>query len=264
LGPRLAKPLFHLVRPVAFGHHCRPLNRVRREFGLPSLGFDLRRIYTHADFTLYADAPELFPLRGLPPNHRYLGPVLWSPSLSLPEWWPELPARRPVVYLTLGSSGRQDLLPVVVSALADLPVVVIVATAGQTAPQPLPPNVFAEAYLPGEAAARRASLVICNGGSPTTQQALAAGTPVLGLAGNMDQHLNMRAICKAGAGLLVRSDAATLPAIRDAAERLLAGPAYREAAAAIASAFGGYNARGRFRSFVDDQFNRVSTGAAAS
>jgi UDP:flavonoid glycosyltransferase YjiC (YdhE family) len=51
----LADRLFKLVRPLAFALHCRPLNRVRRAYRMPSLGYDLRRIYTDADHVLYAD-----------------------------------------------------------------------------------------------------------------------------------------------------------------------------------------------------------------
>ncbi len=36
----LAGWLFRVARPLAFSLHCRPLNRVRKENGLPSLGSD--------------------------------------------------------------------------------------------------------------------------------------------------------------------------------------------------------------------------------
>ncbi len=61
-------------------------------------------------------------------------------------------------------------------------------------------------YLPGEAAAARSAVVVCNGGSLTTQQALVAGVPVIGVAGNLDQHLNMEAVERAGAGVLLRTE----------------------------------------------------------
>ncbi len=39
--------------------HTFPLNRMRRRFGLKSLGLDLRQTYTHADHTVYANIPGL-------------------------------------------------------------------------------------------------------------------------------------------------------------------------------------------------------------
>ena len=76
-------------------------------------------------------------------------------------------------------------------------------------------------FLPGEAACAQARLVICNGGSPTTNQALVQGTPVLGVAVNMDQFLNMQAIEAFGAGLMVRGDRVSPALIARAVTRLL-------------------------------------------
>jgi len=98
----LADRLFNLVRPLAFALHSRPLNRVRRDHHLPSLGRDLRRIYTDADYVLYSDIPEMFPAHELPLSHSYLGPVTWSPPTELPSWWDSLPVARDIVYVTLG------------------------------------------------------------------------------------------------------------------------------------------------------------------
>jgi UDP:flavonoid glycosyltransferase YjiC (YdhE family) len=165
LGVRAAEIVFPLARPVAFALHTRPLNRVRREHGLPSLGADLRRTYTDADRVLFADAPELAPPHTSLPGHEFLGPVLWEPAATAPA----LPDGHPLIYVTLGSSGRGRLLAAVVGAFADLPVTVLAASAGADLPDPLPRNVIAADYLPGIAVARRAALVVCNGGSPTVQ-----------------------------------------------------------------------------------------------
>ena len=106
--------------------------------------------------------------------------------------------------------------------------------------------------MPGERAAARASLVICNGGSPTTHQALAAGTPVLGLASNMDQHLNMEGVQRLGAGILLRSDCATPAAARAAVTRILDDPRYSEAAAEVARIFSTYDAPSRFKEILTE------------
>ncbi|HZT81837.1 MAG TPA: glycosyltransferase [Gemmataceae bacterium] len=249
-GVPLARVLFRLVRPFAFAHHARPLNRVRREHGQPSLGWDLRRIYTEADHVLYADVPELAPTFDLPANHHYLGPVLWSPAVEPPEWWDRLPADRPAVYVTLGSSGQSDLLGVALEALAELPVTVLAATAGRVDVGRIPANAYVADYLPGGAAAARASLVVCNGGSPTAQQALAAGRPVLGVASNMDQHLNMEAICRAGAGELLRAGTLTPAGLREAVSRMLGEGRYAASAAKLAATLANYPALERFSAIL--------------
>ena len=126
----IVQPIFDAVKMRAFSLHCRPLNRLRREHGYPPFGNDIRLAYTDADYALYADAPAMFPIERLPPHHRFLGPILWSPPVPNPNWWNDLPTDKPIVYLTLGSSGSPKVMRMVIDALADQPVTVIASTAG--------------------------------------------------------------------------------------------------------------------------------------
>jgi UDP:flavonoid glycosyltransferase YjiC (YdhE family) len=155
---------------------------------------------------VYSDLPELFPTDRLPATHRFIGAALWEPPLAQPEWWNAVRSDRPKIYVTLGSSGDTTLLPCVVEALSSLPASLMVATAGSALAGSLPDNVHVAAYLPGMQAAQRARLVICNGGSLTAYQALAGGAAILGIAGNLDQFLNMQEIERAGIGRVLRAD----------------------------------------------------------
>lgn len=249
VGVAAARTIFPVVRPLAFALHTIPLNRVRREHGLPSIGTDLRRAYTDADQVLFADAPELAPPHVVKPGHRFLGPVLWSPTTE-PDWWDDVPNDWPLVYVTLGSSGRGRLLHKALSALADLPVTVVAASAGVDVPTLA--NAFVTDYLSGQTAARRAALVVCNGGSPTVQQALASGRPVLGLAANMDQHLSMRSVEAAGVGILLRSERATPERIARAVRRLLEDPGFRSRAESLAARFAAYDAPATFCRAIEE------------
>lgn len=250
LGVPLAQKLFDRVRPLAFALHARPLNQVRRYFGLSSLGSDLRNIYTWGDYTLYADSPAVVPVRNLPANHHYLGPILWSAHTALPGWWDRLPKDKPLIFVTLGSSGQADLLPVVLAALSVLPVTVIVATAGRVTLNAIPGNVFATDYLPMEIAVRRSQLLICNGGNLTTYLALANGIPVLGLCSNMDQLLNMGAVERLGAGILLRAAQVTVDKVLAAVNAALQNSLYAETAGQIGRELPQYNAEQRFQAIV--------------
>jgi UDP:flavonoid glycosyltransferase YjiC (YdhE family) len=231
----VAQAIFQVARPLAFKAHCRPLNRVRRRHGLAPLGGDLRRIYTDADYVLYADPPELYPEVTLPSHHRFVGPLIWSAPAPLPEWWESLSARQPIVYVTLGSSGRGDLLPRILQSLARLPMTIIASTAGKPLAAAPPPDVYVADYLPGEVAVRRASLVICNGGSPSTQQALRAAVPVIGIADNLDQFLNMLVLSRAGVGECLRADRLQGDALARLAADMLDSPGHSGAAERLAA-----------------------------
>jgi UDP:flavonoid glycosyltransferase YjiC (YdhE family) len=236
-GVRFVRFMFRFERPLLFALQCLPLNWLRLRRGLPLLGWDLCRIFTDGDYTLYADVPELMPTYDRPANHQYLGPVLWSPAVGLPDWWDSLPTDRPIVYATLGTSGGRNLLQVVLNALADLPVTVIAATADRSDLTNIPANAFVADYLPGEAAAARSSVVVCNGGGLSTQQAFVAGVPVVGVAANLDQHLNMEAIERAGAGILLRTEWLNEKRVAAAVHDALSRPEYRQAAQVLADAY---------------------------
>jgi UDP:flavonoid glycosyltransferase YjiC (YdhE family) len=182
--------------------------------------------------------------------------VLWSPAVVEPDWWARLGDEQPVVYVTLGSSGHGRLLDAALRGLADLPVTVIAAAAGNRGPERAPANAFVADYLSGEAACRRAALVVSNGGSLTVQQALVAGRPLLGLAANLDQHLSMTPVEAAGAGLLVRSEEATPSAIRQAARRLLDEPSFRASAESLAPRIGAHDAPAAFARAVEEMAAR--------
>lgn len=249
VGEKLAAKFFPRVMPKVFAAFAKPINTVRQRHGLPPIG-SLREVLTHGDRTLFPDTPLLVPTAGSPPTHVYLGPVLWSPEVPLPTWWNEVPDTKPIVYVTLGSSGKHDRLPIVLRALSKLDVSVLLSTAGHDLPHDLPANVFVAPYLPGDRAADRAALVISNGGSTTGYQALAGGVPVLGIAANIDQFLSMTAIATAGAGLLLRASSLKEAKVRDGIARILAEPAFGRAAKVIADDFSRYNSAQRFEAEI--------------
>ncbi|HEY0710197.1 MAG TPA: nucleotide disphospho-sugar-binding domain-containing protein [Polyangia bacterium] len=207
LGEKLAAQYFPRALPAVFKHFAAPVNRLRRENRLPEIG-SMPEVLAFGDQTLHPDPFRLVPTEGAPPSHRHLGPVLWAPAVPRPAWWSRLDVQRPTVYVTLGSSGRSELLPAVVDAVAAVGAQALVATAGRASLPNPPAGCHVATYLPGDEAATRADLVISNGGSTTSYQALAAGRPVVGVASNLDQYLAMQAITRAGAGILVRGGSA--------------------------------------------------------
>jgi UDP:flavonoid glycosyltransferase YjiC (YdhE family) len=241
LGVALAQSLFSLAWPIASAWHCAPINRVRREYGQPSLGHDWFNAYTDGDYTLYADAPELVPVVDLPPHHAFLGPIAWSPAVPLPSWWNALPTDRPVVYATMGSSGDPAILGLIMVALADLPISVVVTTAGQPGLASAPANAHQVDYAPGDQMAARAELVICNGGSLTVYQSLTAGKPLIGVASHMDQLLSMAQVERAGVGILMRADKFNPTALREAVLRVLADHAMQARASTMRSTLATYD-----------------------
>ena len=249
LGLPAARRIVSLVGPLFLERHFAPFNEVRRSTGLTPVD-SLQEFYTRGDLTLYPDTPTLAPTRGLPASHRYIGPVVWEPAVPLPSWWHELPADRPIIYLSSGSSGAVSLPSVALEALADLPVTVVMAS-GTATISSVPANAHVAPYLPGIAVAHRASLVISNGGSGTIYQALSGGVPVLGIPSNADQYLCMEALLATGAGSLIRAGQLSAVAVRTEVNRMLGGT-FAPAAQAQQREFAAFDSGALFAQAVRD------------
>lgn len=258
-GLRISHFLFRFMQMPILKYHSMAFNTLRKAYGLRPLG-DLRDVCTHGTWTLYLDIPRLEPTSGLPSNHLYIGPILWSPALPFPDWWDKVPADTPILYVTMGSSGDIKLMDTLLDALDKLPLSAMVATAARFESSHIPSNVFTAAYLPGIEAARRAHLVVCSGGSATVYQALSCGTPVLGFPSNADQYLMMEAVSRQGAGLSIRSGKVTRDKIRRTIEQLLRNDKYRQAAFQLKQEILQYDAPTRFSAFIDSMWeNKPST-----
>ena len=222
----VVQPLFRSVAPIAFRLHARPMEELRRLHGLSGYGHDLRLCYTDADLRLFANPRALFPQVREHAGAAFIGPLAWSPDFA------ELPKLKSpdhaLIYVTMGSSGSPEVLRALLPALEKFDSDIVLTTAGKPLPKGLNPGrarIFD--YLPGERVCAQASLVVCNGGSPTTNQALAHGVPILGIPQNMDQFLNMRAIEHAGAGLMLRTDRIEQRVLQRSLARLLNEPGFK-------------------------------------
>jgi len=249
-GP-LADLAFAALGRLALRRHASPMHRLMEAHGMGGLDRDIRRAFTEADVALYADLPGLFPDTPTSYRRRFLGPVSWEPPVGLPDWWDRVPDDRPVVYLTLGSSGDGRMLGRLSTWLVDLGHAVIVASAGHGGVKGDGRRLFVADLLPGAAAAARSWFVICNGGSPTATQALLAGRPVIGIAGNFDQFLNMRALEHRGAGLTLRADTLHRRGLERAVAAIRA-PRFAEAASGLRTGSLGWNPATVLAGVVDE------------
>lgn len=203
-GRNIGQFLFNLARPFIFYLHTRPVNALRKKHGLPEIKGSLQNIYTQADYVAYADSPSLVLLKNLPHNHVFIGPVLSSLTIPKPEWWDTmLQTKSPKIYLNLGSSGNQKILGSIVETLASFDATLIVSAGSETSGFKNGDRLFVAPYLPGDEACQVADVVICNGGSPSAQQALSYGKPVIGIPSNLDQSLNTEALAQHKTGMTV-------------------------------------------------------------
>ena len=241
--------LIYRLFPFLYMRSLAHLNNIRNRYRLSPLK-DLSDLITRADYTLYADAPDWVHTMPLPSNHLFLGPILWSPDNPKPQWWETWNPNFPLIYVSLGSTGAVKRLPEIVTALARLSVNIVVTTAGRTVLRNMPPNVYVADYLPGTEVCKRASVVLCSGGSATAYQSLSEGAPVVGIWSNEDQYLTMSMIERAGAGLGCAARNANHQNIRQLVSTVLENSCYQDSSLKLAESFKRYDACQRFRQFL--------------
>jgi UDP:flavonoid glycosyltransferase YjiC (YdhE family) len=256
ISPRILSPLYAGLRPAFYALHAKPVNDVRRAFGLSRLSHDLRRIYTAGDLVLYPDVPEFARLTDVPKHHHFIGTCAWSAHAPKPHWWNDLMASsQPKVFVSLGSSGPLKALPAVLEALSRLPVSVILSTSGRPVAT-TPSNVYLADLLPYEETASRSAVVVSHGGTGGVYPALSARTPMLAIPSNIDMHLSASLLEATGAGITVRVEHASPDRLQKGLERLLGEPRFKQAAIGWGDIIARYDTRTLFPTLLRHWFAR--------
>lgn len=275
LPPLLGQALFASIRPFVYRWFGTPIfNRLRQRYGLPAVT-DFREHYTSGNWCAYLDLPELVPVPSLLRSHFYLGPVVWQPRQAAPLALGSLGTRRPLAYVSMGSSGDNALLPDVLRALADLDFDCAVSGVGtdeearlHRALPCLRNRALFRRLLDPRAVLVRAVVTVCHGGSGTVYQSLAAGVPVLCLPSNPDQGLVAAAVAAQGAGRTVAPGGATPRRLARALAKLLDDPGPVAAARRLARSLHRHDTRARWLAFLKEaapagRLGPVAAGMAA-
>lgn len=190
-----------VIRPLhdSFDGFC-------RERGAPPLPpFELIHESPDLNLWLYPEAVDYRRAEPLAGSWRNLESCVRATD----EPW-ELPAeladaelaRRPLVYLSLGSLGSGDvgLMRKLIAELADAPYRVIVSMGPQHAELELAPNMAGAEFLPQASLLPEVDLIVTHGGNNTITEGLHFGKPMIVLPLFWDQYDNAQRIDETGFG----------------------------------------------------------------
>jgi MGT family glycosyltransferase len=214
------------------------LNALRRQYQLPPVAHALDQT-ARARRQLVLTSAELDFEARLPPNARYVGPVLDEPAWAAAEPWTPPPGDAPLVLVALSSTFQNQVgcLQRIVEALGTMPVRAVVTTgpAIDSAAVLPPPNVTVVASAPHRKILQQAALAITHGGHGTVVKALAAGVPMVLMPHGRDQADTAVRVSSRGAGIAI---ARTTDArgIAHAVGRVLCDPSFRSAAQRLGAA----------------------------
>jgi UDP:flavonoid glycosyltransferase YjiC (YdhE family) len=149
---------------------------------------------------------------------------------------PELPGRRPLVYVTLGTNplfAAPQRLAATLEALSTSRVGAVITGIDPDQLGPLPEHVAAHRFVPQSALLPSCDAVICHAGASSLFGTLAHGLPSLLLPIGADQFANAHAAERCGAAVSLQADAPA-SAIEAALRRVLSDASLSRAARGVA------------------------------
>jgi MGT family glycosyltransferase len=182
---------------------------------------------------------------------RYVGPVLEDEKVAVPTTLPwREDDRTPLALMSFSTGFEQrslDKLQRGLDAIADLPLHLVATTGGIVDPAELkaPRNAFVVNYAAHDPIIARASLVITHGGHGTAMRSLKHGVPMIVMPGLAHDQAVIAALMEEwGCGIALpgdvpfggAGDAKVMPRddyvamLRNAVEKILATPSYRDSA----------------------------------
>ena len=183
-------------------------NEAREYFGLDPI-YNITKL-VKGDLTLLPDLPILsgLPANELDEGYCYSGPIFSRMDTPIPAEVHKVYSQKGMnVFCSLGSSGYPETLKKIVRALRQMDDINLVcSTTTILDPKELGENTdkfYATKYLPAHKVNEMADVAVTHGGQGTIQNAVWAGTPVVGIGFQAEQQANIDGIAKAGMAIRI-------------------------------------------------------------
>jgi hypothetical protein len=200
-----------------------------------------------SDYYLILDFPSHYAnhqdLNGGSNNVQIVGPLFANPKdddgLLPSEIKRVLAEPGKKVFLTLGSSGGKEFVVRAVQAICEGNWNAVVALAPSRCTiedirqsiMHIPDCVaLTEEFVPAKLIASMVDVVVAHGGQGTVQNALAAGTPIVGVAMQWEQEFNLDQAVKKGAAIHIPKESWTVITIRQSVTEVLETDSYQRSA----------------------------------
>ena len=178
--------------------------------------------------------PDYVAFGGMKINHKALpvGPILWEPEASAQdrqlvsdfEEFLERNKEKPLIYVTMGSTGMLKLFKLIIEALRDKDYRIAITTGEQfdiSELGELPGNFFVIPFYPGKEICKKASLMINHGGSGSLNQAMQNRLPQICIPTGPDQQWISDLVAREGLGKQILLGKLSVESLGAAVEELL-------------------------------------------
>ena len=183
------------------------------------------------DITLLADIPEYFPTINLPGGYHYIGPLTLKSNIPPPSWWAPKKNNKPLIYITMGTTGIGDFFDKVYELFKTSEMNAIITTGAQVAGmENIEGKIYIESFIDGDLVMEECDLVVCHGGNGTIYRALLHKKPIIGIPTIPDQGFNMRRVEALGVGtsLTWKKFSESPKVLMDTIDTILTNPSFAE------------------------------------
>lgn len=209
----------------------RPLNTVAREHRVRELE-DFRDLW-EGDYNLLAEPPDFSGLKNVPETYSYIGPLIADLGTPVPEAVRDLAnKKRPLVYFSMGSSGRPALIKAILEGFKEQPFSVVspMKSMIKDLDVRVPSNVILTDWLPALEVSRLADISVIHGGIGTVMTAALAGKPVVGIGMMYEQEYNIDCLVRKGFAKRIRRTQLSADKVNAAIRALLTDEQAKEIA----------------------------------
>ena len=118
------------IEMLVFDNVMSIFKKLSKKYGLQKT-ITATNCLTGKDITLLADIPEYFPTRNLPEDYHYIGPLTWKSNIPPPVWWPPKKDGKPLIYISMGTTGIGDFFHKVYELIKTSDLTAIITTGEQ-------------------------------------------------------------------------------------------------------------------------------------
>lgn len=195
-----------------------------------------------ADLTIISDLPQFYDGREIPPDIAITGPLITMGTYGEAMDQKMLSMLtvedgRSKILITMGSSGTKAAILEATRAITTAGATnwnaIILASPAICRIEEIqqiigdnPAICVTDQFVPALPIAELADCVVTHGGQATIQTALAGGAPIVGVAMQMEQQINLDFIASAGAGIRLGADQWRASAIQRAIRTVIEDPSY--------------------------------------
>ncbi|MBI2722360.1 MAG: hypothetical protein HYX39_09315 [Bacteroidetes bacterium] len=181
--------LTNFAESISFKIVHQPFKKLRKKYGLRRI--DNYLLEMEGDENLICDDPKLFPQKNISSGYKLIGPLLYKVNKNEGTWLQDLPQKKPIIFICMGSTGNWKGLNFLNNTFYSQYTII---TAGDAKKELSANHIISRSFVNIEDVLNVSDLMICHGGNGTIYHGIIKGIYMLCLTSHFEQEWNVHAL----------------------------------------------------------------------